>query len=97
MGDQNYEIASLKGSDNYDCWLKNIRGIFALDYYCFIRIGKKITLKILRAFSEEKLASTGDNEMSIEVIVNTELAKNMYETKMKMYKKKLLDYNHKYF
>ena len=50
--------------------------------------------KIPRVLPEE--ASIGDGGTSVEVVVNTESAKDMYEAKMKKYEEKLLDCDDKY-
>ena len=96
MGGQNYKIAPLKGSANYDHWSEDIRGILALDHCWLVTIGKEIAPKIPRVLPEEKPASVGDDGKSVEAVVNTESAKDVYEAKMEKYKEKLLDCENKY-
>ena len=97
MGGQNYKIAPLKRSANYDRWLEDIRRILALDHCWLVTIEKEITPKILQALPEEKPVSTGDDGTSVKAVVNTESAKDVYEAKMEKYKKKFLDCDNKYF
>ena len=87
----------LKGGGNYDCWLKNFWEILTLDHCWLITIEKKIALKISQALLEEKLVSIIDNGTSVRAGLTMELAKDMYETKIENYEKKLLDYDNKYF
>ena len=96
MGGQNYKIAPLKGSANYDRKLKDIRRILALDHCWLVTIEKKTPPKIPRALPEERAASFNGDIVVTEAVVNTELAKDAYEAKMERYEEKLLECNDKY-
>ena len=96
MGGQNYKIAPLKGSANYDRWSEDIRGILALDHCWLVTIGKETPPKIPRALPEERAASFNGDIVVTEAVVNTELAKDAYEAKMERYEEKLLECNDKY-
>lgn len=57
----------------------------------------QIVPKTPKVFPKERLVPIEDNATSIKIIINTELAKNMYKAKIKKYKEKLFDYDKKYF
>ena len=59
-------------------------------------IEKKTLPKILQALPKEKAASFNSNIVVIKAIVNTELAKDVYKTKIKRYEEKLFECNDKY-
>lgn len=54
-------------------------------------IGKQTTLKRPQTFLKKRLASINSDIVLAKAIINIELVKNIYKTKMKKYKKKLLD------
>ncbi len=58
-------------------------------------IGKKIGPNTPQPLLKGRPASVSGN-VGVEAVVNTESAKDMYETKMEKYRGKLLDYNNKY-
>ena len=95
MGGQNYKIAPLKGSANYDRWSEDIQGVFALDHSWLVTIEKEIAPNAPRALPEERPASVS-GDLGVEAVINTESAKDMYEAKMEKYREKLLDYDDKY-
>ena len=96
MGGQNYKIASLKGSANYDRWSEDIRGILALDHCWLVTIGKEIAPKTPQALPEEKPAEVSGEIVLVEAVVNTKSAKDAHEAKMERYEEKLLDCDDKY-
>lgn len=54
-------------------------------------------LKILQAFFREKIASISNDIVIAKIVINTKLEKYIYKAKMERYKKKLFEYNEKYF
>ena len=96
MGGQNYKIAPLKGSANYDRWSEDIWGILALDHCWLVTIGNQTAPKPPQALPKERPASVSGDIVLAEAVINTESAKDVYEAKMEKYEEKLLECDDKY-
>ena len=96
MGGQNYKIASLNKTANYDRWSEDIQEILTLDHCWLVTIGKEIVPKVPQALSEEKPASITSDGTLVKAIKNTDLAKDLYKAKIEKYKKKLFGCDEKY-